>query len=197
MGVSVEVSRLKRATTTLISFGLLLDRLGVDRYGLVTRSRGKAMGSAYKLVFAIGAAALMVVAGHASADGHKILKLADRDDDLRDNLLHRYPVAKAKQVDYRPMLTAQLLAAMQAEEKRLVKQDCGGKYLEGELCGMDYSPITCAQDTVAPYTYKTLAQTDRATTIAGPGATYRMIQVGSGWQLDGVKCETGTAFNFK
>ncbi|HTK79356.1 MAG TPA: hypothetical protein VL286_02855 [Rhizomicrobium sp.] len=170
------------------------------------------MGSAYKLVFAIGAAALMVVAGQASADGHvgfhppksaaelaldKILKLADRDDDLLDNLLHRYPVAKAKQVDYRPMLTAQLLAAMQAEEKRLVKQDCGGKYLEGELCGMDYSPITCAQDTVAPYTYKTLAQTDRATTIAGPGATYRMIQVGSGWQLDGVKCETGTAFNFK
>lgn len=125
----------------------------------------------------------------------KILKIADRDDELLDNLLHRYPVAKAKQIDYRPMLTAQLIAAMQAEERRLVKQDCGGKYLEGELCGMDYSPVTCAQDTVTPYTYRTVAQHDRDAIIAGPAATYRMVQAGRGWQLDGVKCETGTAFN--
>ncbi len=127
----------------------------------------------------------------------KVLKLADRDDEQLDNLLHRYPVAKAKQVDYRPMLTAPLVAAMQAEEKRLVKQDCGGKYLEGELCGMDYSPITCAQDTVAPYTYSTVVQHDRDAIIAGPAATYRMIQTGRGWQLDGVKCNEGTAFNFR
>lgn len=158
-----------------------------------------------------GALAVIVSAGPASAGARtgfhppksssevaldKVVRLADRDDDLLDNLLHRYPVAKAKQIDYRPMLTAPLIAAMQAEERRLVKQDCGGKYLEGEICGIDYSPITCAQDTVAPYTYKTVAQHDRDVTIVGPDATYRMIQTASGWQLDGVKCE-GIAFNFR
>jgi hypothetical protein len=168
--------------------------------------------SARKLFCVIGAVAFIAVATPASAAGRagvhppkspaelaldKVLKTADRDDLQLDNLLHRYPVAKAKQIDYRPALTAQLIAAMQAEEKRLVAKDCGGKYLEGELCGMDYSPITCAQDTVAPYTYKTVAQHDRDAIIAGPGATYRMIQAGSGWQLDGVKCETGTGFNFR
>lgn len=188
-----------------------LDRGGAGCYVARSASRGWGMNSAGKLAVVVGAVAIVALAGPASAGARagfhppkspaevaldKVVKLADRDDDLLDNLLHRYPVAKAKQVDYRPMLTAQLIAAMQAEERRLVKQDCGGKYLEGELCGMDYSPITCAQDTVAPYTYKTLAQTDRAATIAGPGATYRMVQIGGGWQLDGVKCE-GIAFNFK
>jgi hypothetical protein len=127
----------------------------------------------------------------------KILKTADADEFQLDNLLHRYPVVPKKQVDYRGMLTAPLIAAMQAEEKKLVAKDCGGKYLEGEVCGMDYSPITCAQDSVAPYTYKTNAQRAHAATIAGPGATYRMIQVGSGWQLSGIKCNEGSAFNFR
>ena len=127
----------------------------------------------------------------------KIVKTAEGDEFLLDNLLHRYPVAPKKQVDYRSMLTPPLIAAMQAEEKTLVAKDCGGKYLEGELCGMDYSPITCAQDTVAPYTYKTLDQRGTTVTIAGPSATYRMIQANGAWQMDGIKCETGMAFNFK
>ena len=128
----------------------------------------------------------------------KIVKTAEGDEFLLDNLLHRYPVAPKKQVDYRGMLTAGLIAVMQAEERRLVKQDCGGKYLEGEICGMDSSPITCAQDNVAPYTYKTLDQRGGAVTIAGPSATYRMIQANGRWQLDGVKCDEGpAAFNFR
>jgi hypothetical protein len=127
----------------------------------------------------------------------RVLKMADGDEFQLDNLLHRYPVVPKKQVDYRGMLTVKLIAAMQAEEHKLVAKDCGGRYLEGEICGMDYSPITCAQDTIAPYTYKTLTQRARDAIIAGPSATYRMIQVGSGWQIDGIKCTEGAAFNFR
>jgi hypothetical protein len=162
-----------------------------------------------KLLPAVGASMLLVLAAAAASAGFhlpksasemaldRLLKAADGDEFQLDNLLHRYPVVPKKQVDYRGMLTAQLIAAMRAEEKKLVAKDCGGKYVEGEICGMDYSPITCAQDTVAPYTYKTIAQHEHDAVIAGPGATYRMIQVGSGWQLDGVKCNEGGAFNFR
>jgi hypothetical protein len=126
----------------------------------------------------------------------RILKAADADEFQLDNLLHRYPVVPKKRVDYRGLLTVPLIDAMQAEEKKLVAKDCGGKYLEGEICGMDYSPITCAQHGVT-YAYKTVARHAHDAVVAGPAATYRMIQVGSGWQLDGVKCNEGGAFNFR
>jgi len=165
-----------------------------------------------KLLSLLGAAALVSLAMQAAAAPppgfhppksaaetalDHVLKAADSDEFQLDNLLHRYPVVPKKRVDYRTMLTAPLIAAMQVEEKKLVAHDCGGKYLEGEVCGMDSSPITCAQDVVRPYTYKTLDQKGNTTTIAGPNATYRMIQVGSGWQVDGIKCNEGSAFNFK
>lgn len=158
---------------------------------------------------AAGALLAVVPAAHAAGAGFHpptsaaeialdhVLKIADADEFQLDNLLHRYPVVRKKQVDYRPLLAAQLIAAMQAEEKKLVARDCGGKYREGDICGMDYSPITCAQDSDAAYTYKTIAQHARDAIIAGPGAIYRVVQVGSGWQIDGIKCNEGGAFNFR
>jgi hypothetical protein len=126
----------------------------------------------------------------------KVLKTADRDEEVLDNLLHRYPVAAAKRIDYGKWLTPTLIASLQAEEKKLVAQDCGGKYREGDICGMDYNPLTCAQDTVRPLSYKTVQQNADTAVIAVTGATYRMAHTSAGWQLDGVKCAGEVKFNF-
>jgi hypothetical protein len=126
----------------------------------------------------------------------KVLKTADRDEMILDNILHRFPVAAAKRIDYRPWLTAKLIASLQAEEKKLVAQDCGGKYREGDICGIDYNPLTCAQDNVQPLSYKTVRQDADAAVIAVTGATYRMAHTSAGWQLDGVKCAGEVKFNF-
>jgi hypothetical protein len=111
---------------------------------------------------------------------NKIVTIANGDEFQLDNLLYRYPVVPKKQVDYRGMLTAQLIAAMQAEEKKLVAKDCGGKYMEGEVCGMDYSPITCAQDTVGR-SYRTIAQRAHDAIVAGPPPHTAWFR----WAVDG------------
>ena len=167
-----------------------------------TGERLSLLGAAVLIALAVPAAAAAPAGFHppkspAEVALDKVLKAADADEFQLDNLLHRYPVVPKKRVDYRTMLSAPLIAAMQAEEKKLVAHDCGGKYLEGEVCGMDSSPITCAQDVVAPYRYKTVTQHAKDATIAGPNATYRMTQIHGGWQVDGIKCNEGSAFNFK
>jgi hypothetical protein len=133
-----------------------------------------------------------------------ILKQADQDPDLLDNLFDgrdKRPYRAA--VDYTKVLTAPLMAAMSAKEKSLVQAGCDGHYRKGESCGLDYSPITCAQDLNDLYLYRTNASSaDRAEiTYAWPGtkksaATYRLVHQGNAWKIDGISCTGGDAFNF-
>jgi hypothetical protein len=130
----------------------------------------------------------------------KILHLADADEDQLANLLHR-PGSDGR-VDYTQMLTPALIAALRNEEKKLVRKECGGKYLDGEECGFDYSPITCAQDSEPSYIYHTILEFDAKAVIeyAWPNqpssaATYTVVKGKSGWLIDGVTCATGPKFN--
>ncbi len=133
-----------------------------------------------------------------------ILKHADQDPDQLDNLFDgrgQRPFRPA--VDYSKVLTAPLMAAMSAKEKSLVQSECGGHYRKGELCGLDYSPITCAQDLSDSYLYRTEASgEDRAEiTYYWPGekkpvATYRLVRQAETWKIDGIRCTDGDAFNF-
>ena len=100
------------------------------------------------------------------------------------------------------MLTPALIAVLRNEEKKLVRKECGGKYLDGEECGFDYSPITCAQDSEPSYVYHTVLEFDAKAVIeyAWPNqtsrvATYTMVKSKSGWLIDGVTCATGPKFN--
>ena len=130
----------------------------------------------------------------------RILHLADSDGEQLANLLHR-PGADGR-VDYAQILTPALIAAMRNTEKQLVQEDCGGKYLQGEICGLDYSPITCAQDTAPSYIYHTVLELgDRAVIEYAwpsgkvPVATYMIVKVRNGWKIDGVTCAHGGKFN--
>jgi hypothetical protein len=133
-----------------------------------------------------------------------ILKHADQDPDLLDNLFEgrgQRPFSPAE--DYTKVLTAPVLAAMAAKEKALVQAACGGHYRKGEVCGMDFSPITCAQDLSDSYLYRTeTSGEDRADiTYYWPGmnkpvATYRLVRQAQTWKIDGISCTAGYDFNF-
>jgi hypothetical protein len=133
-----------------------------------------------------------------------ILKHADQDPDLRDNLFDgrgQRPFRPAE--DYTKVLTAPLIAAMSAKETALVQARCDGHYRKGELCGLDYSPITCAQDLSDSYLYRTEATGGDRAVISyywpgtkNPVATYRLVRQAETWKVDGIRCMDGDAFNF-
>ncbi|OAN50158.1 hypothetical protein A6A04_01740 [Paramagnetospirillum marisnigri] len=100
--------------------------------------------------------------------------------------------------------TSAYLDAVAAFERELVVQNCGGEYVEGDMCGLESSPINCAQD-VAPhgYWYRTEHSTgDTAIILAawkrsGPWtARYRMKKESRGWVVDGVECPLGDRYNW-
>lgn len=96
------------------------------------------------------------------------------------------------------------LKAVAAVERRLVSQDCGGTYLQGEMCGLGYDPLNCAQDTPRDgYKFKTDSIEARRAVISmgwdaqGPAiATYRLVLVGGKWRIDALRCVDGDTFNW-
>lgn len=138
----------------------------------------------------------------------RLLKTADADDGLLDNLLSgRGKKGFRPSVDYGASVTPALLRSIRLVERQLVKQTCGGRYT-GEVCGLDYSPISCAQDNSDHYLYRTLAQTDHSAVVsyAWPPenasetpsaiAEFRLVEANGSWRLDGVKCvELHTSFH--
>jgi len=120
----------------------------------------------------------------------RIMHVADKDDQVLDNLFHRNPIPAADRVDYGKYLLPALLRSLNDEQLKLVKDDCGGHYRSGELCGMDYNPLTCAQDDVTPQTYSTTAQTsDSAVIIDSRSDVYTMVRLQSVWKLGSVACK--------
>lgn len=127
---------------------------------------------------------------------NEILMATGRDDDALDNLLDgRGKPGFHPTVDYRRFLTEALLRAIRDAEAALVKRDCGGTYRDGDICGLDYDPLTCAQDSNPRYLYRTETQNAGTARIAyaWPGqpaiaATYRLVLRDGQWKLDGIKC---------
>ena len=123
------------------------------------------------------------------------------DDPYAFENMHIRPgiVPNASRVDYSPMLTAKLMAQLAADEKRIVERDCNDVYIEGEICGFDYDPILCAQDTENGYVYMTTHEDATTASIdyswpmssGRPEKTvahYDLIKDKSGWKIDAVTC---------
>lgn len=96
--------------------------------------------------------------------------------------------------------TDALVQAVRAAEKKMVQQECGGTYSDGEICGLDFDPVACAQDELGKgLQYATLAADDRSAKIAlrlagskDIHALYAVKKEEKGWRLDGVSCGEGT-----
>lgn len=134
-----------------------------------------------------------------------IIRNSDADSNMFDYVLKRPWYNEKKDTGYSQLFTKNLLTAWARAEATLVQKNCGGKYSKGEVCGIDYNPITCAQDISEDgYFYKTekadgrqavvsyeWSQKDSPTEIA----TYRLVKDDIGWKLDGVNCKSGASFN--
>ncbi len=101
---------------------------------------------------------------------------------------------------YAHLFSKKLLNLWRKREKELVQENCGGQYIQGDQCGFDYSPLTCAQDAPNAYFYRTLSQNNSMVIIQSawsfndpdetftPYATYQLIKQGKRWILDDVAC---------
>jgi hypothetical protein len=133
------------------------------------------------------------------------LRAAEADDGVLDNLLEgRGERGYRPTVNYGSRLTGSLLAAIRRAERDMVRRECGGRYKSGEICGLDYNPITCAQDRVGRRLVATLSDSAGRTRIAlasAPGgpvhATYTAVEEGGAWKVDGVSCAAGVKFNME
>ena len=145
----------------------------------------------------------------AQSDAEKAL-----DDILRryntDHNMFAYVVGRPwydakKDTGYSLLFTKNLLQAVAKAESDAVKDSCGGKYIKGELCGLDFNPITCAQDySEDGYLYRTIEDDGHKAIMfylwAGHKPSdartfYRLIKNGDHWKLDGVDCGNGDKFN--
>jgi hypothetical protein len=133
-----------------------------------------------------------------------VLRRVGSDPQALDNLLGgRGKRNFHASVDYKGMLSLGLLTDIGQVEHEAVRANCGGQYHSNDVCGLDFMPVTCSQDTAPVYYYRTENATEDRVRIAyrwAPDgqtvATYLLIRHNGLWQLDGIDCETGDAFNW-
>jgi|GEM_PF-3325832 len=126
-----------------------------------------------------------------------ILLLDNESKDLQDFLLQRKWQKQARVEEFTKLFSPKLLDAWVAEDRILAKKFCGEGFDASQgMCGMDYSPVTCEQESNDIYKYKTIEVDDKhaVVTYVWPnigivGPTYRFIKdADASWKLDGVKC---------
>lgn len=126
----------------------------------------------------------------------KLLRLSEKRAGLVDALLGRPGGGKGEAALARELTTARLRHDLAELERKAVRDNCKGRYIPGELCGLDYNPLTCSQDASdAPYGYRTTAATaDRADIAyswpgaADPSARFVMVREAGAWKLDTARC---------
>jgi hypothetical protein len=124
-----------------------------------------------------------------------LLRLSEKRSGLVDALLGRR-AGKADLALAGQMTTPRLRRQLADLERWTVRENCKGRYIPGELCGLDYNPLTCAQDASdAPYSYRTLSSSADQAEIAyfwpgadSPLARFFMVAVAGTWKLDAVQC---------
>jgi len=114
----------------------------------------------------------------------RILKHADSDRDQLDNLLDGRGAKNFRPtVDYLEVLTPPLIATIRREERQRLKDNCGGSYTE-QLCGLNFSPISCTQDYNDVYLYRTMSEGESTALVSYrwpwiemPAGTYRLTRL--------------------
>ncbi|MHC1789381.1 YqhG/Tai3 family protein [Solidesulfovibrio sp.] len=126
----------------------------------------------------------------------RVLRLSEKDRNFLEFLLGTPQYQARPGKDYGRNVTARLRGSMAALERAAVTENCQGRYIDGELCGLDYNPLTCAQDEgQGAYRYKTESSGDDRAVIAytwpgmqGMVASFRLVQEGGVWKIDAVTC---------
>lgn len=102
----------------------------------------------------------------------------------------------------------ELQGSWRKREEGAVAKNCGGSENEGELCGLDFDPLICAQDdNDGQYLYRTESQAGgvvhismrwkESEDISQALALYRIVRKDKRWMIDGIKCHHGEQFNMR
>lgn len=133
-----------------------------------------------------------------------LLKRAERDDSMIFYVVGAPFRDRRKDANYRGLFSTGLEADWAAAEAGEVRKNCGGQYMNGEICGLDFDPLVCGQDVSEKgYLFRIddMAENSAIITmrwpwIEQPVATYRLLKQGKRWRLDGVTClPNGPTFN--
>jgi hypothetical protein len=135
----------------------------------------------------------------------KIFDLEDKDSNMLFFALAMPYYHPPKDTGYAQLFTKALLKAWRKKEADLVRENCGGKYREGEICGLDFDPITCAQDRPDKFVFRTIKSGKESVSIiaAWPQSVnderyfkyYKLVKEEDVWKLDGVYCRESDNFN--
>jgi hypothetical protein len=126
-----------------------------------------------------------------------LIRRSQNDENMFEFMLGRPWYDPSKDQGYARLFTPALLKAWTEKEAELVQKSCGGKYIDGEICGIDYSPITWGQDYTEDNFYRTFDSSQNAARIsatsnqfAKSGAIYTLTKYQDGWRLNSVDCKT-------
>ncbi|MGE5504715.1 MAG: hypothetical protein ACM31L_09860 [Actinomycetota bacterium] len=134
----------------------------------------------------------------------RLLKRAEYDGSMVFYVVGAPFRDQRKDVNYHGLFSQSLEADWAAAEASEVDKNCGGRYIDGEICGLDFDPLVCGQDVSEKgYLFHTDNIDENSATITmrwpwieKPLATYRLRKLGKKWVLDGVAClPDGPAFN--
>ena len=123
-----------------------------------------------------------------------------------DKALHKLEEDPQTAADLRKGRNAKTIRGFLTTElfKVLVAVANPGDCVEGELCGLEYDPLVCAQDAALSYFYRTDRETSSEAWIdyawpsqAKAAATYHLLKLADGWRLDGIECAEGGKFNMR
>jgi hypothetical protein len=121
------------------------------------------------------------------------------------SVLRREPLTDEEKDRANNLFTDKLVEAWRDKEKNEVKRTCSGHSVEGEICGLDYDPLLCAQDdNDGLFLFQTEREDSDQVIISmrwndnAPSSSlgsYRLIKEDNKWKLDGVACANGGRFN--
>ncbi len=132
------------------------------------------------------------------------------DGNMYEYILGRPWYDAEKDPGYNRWMTQAFVDSVRTEEKKIVQEDCNGRYHEGEICGIDFHLPVCGQDmtdigfffqttremaTEAYISYVWAEHLNQAVLQEEPD--FKMVKQNGVWKLDGLNCSRGYTFNMQ
>lgn len=180
-----------------------------------TSHRIKSIGAVLSLLVGVWAYPTAMAAEQPPSDGFHwpktsaelaldgLLLLAEADVDLGWYATGRNTRDAKKDGRFARYFSKKLVTEWRKAEIAELKRNCGGRYVEGDMCGLETHPITCSQSDYPDGYYYRTEQAGQGWAVisyrwppnSSPLATYRMVKSGHRWIMDGVACRGDLKFN--
>jgi hypothetical protein len=159
---------------------------------------------------------LSLISGCNKTDQTKFIEASTEAEKALDKVLHaasksgyslfELDLSKEdsnKETEFTKLFTKEVSKAAFEAEKKSVEEVCGGEYRNDLVCGLNFNPALCSQESNDKYLYRTLKKEENLAIIEytwpgeeNPRGTYKLVKNNDSWLIDGIKCYQ-IDFNFK